>query len=699
MRQQQIGAAGSRVSLLPPALAWLVTCGALTETAAVAQERPASSAPQDAGDDTDGDHATDIVVKGQRLRANNAFSSTIFDTKAIKDRRLTEVEQIFREVPGMNVRDYNLSGVANQIVIRGFGNGGHGGDLGMVIDGIPLNEANSHADGYVDTNVLVPLEIGAMTVYRGPVSALYGNFNRGGLIAFETRKGGRYWEGDVSGGGFGTGDAQVALGTPLGSKVQLNAAAQAFRTDGFRPQSDAHRITAAARLALALSDRLDLSVSARGQHARSDSPGYLTLAQYRVDPYGIDPRVQNDGSSKDFATLRADLAYSLLPDVRLLAFAYTTQQDFTRFFTRGAAAPTAIWRQREERYDRSVYGVGTSLNGATSLFDRQLGFVIGLEGFSEDTQYQFYDDLNFRRRTAPAQFDRTLKLNSVSAFTEANLVIDPLLQLSLGLRYDRFTGDCTVDGPEQPGGNCGRFRTVDNLSPKAGIRSQITPWLQLRTSYAQGFALPEAQAKFQTGAQGLDPNTIDQVEVGGKLTPTEGLELDAVVYRVDSSDEFASTAPGVFVNFGKTRRRGVEASALWRPSAAVELRAVYAHATSRVRQNLDPLLIGKHVTGVPRDALTIYASVRPLPRLRLQATYRHVGSYAADAANTLFSPAYDIVDVGVSYDLDRWLRVPSRAYLNVDNLFDTVYASTFNSLSSVGTGAPRFVRVGVQLGF
>ena len=96
-------------------------------------------------------------------------------------------------------------------------------------------------------------------------------------------------------------------------------------------------------------------------------------------------------------------------------------------------------------------------------------------------------------------------------------MIDPLLQLSLGLRYDRFTGDCTVDGPEQPGGNCGRFRTVDNLSPKAGIRSQITPWLQLRTSYAQGFALPEAQAKFQTGAQGLDPNTIDQVEVGGKL--------------------------------------------------------------------------------------------------------------------------------------------------------------------------------------
>ncbi|MDF2495991.1 MAG: TonB-dependent receptor [Sphingomonas sp.] len=641
----------------------------------------------------------DIVVKGQRLRADNAFSSTSFDTKAIKDRRLTEVEQIFREVPGMNVRDYNLSGVANQIVIRGFGNGGHGGDLGMVIDGIPLNEANSHADGYVDSNVLVPLEIGALTVYRGPVSALYGNFNRGGLIAFETRKGGDYLEADVSAGGFTTGDAQVALGTAIGGNGQLNAAAQAFRTDGFRPQSDAHRITAAARYAVALGEDLHVSISARGQYARGDSPGYLTLAQYRLDPYGIDPRVQNDGSRKNFATLRADLAYTILPDVRLLAFAYTTQQDFVRFFTRGGAAPAAVWRQREERYDRAVYGAGTSLNGSARLINRKLDFVVGVEGFSEDTQYQFYDDLAFRRRTAPAQFDRTLKLKSVSAFGEANWTIDPLLQLSLGMRYDRFTGDCVVDGLEVPDGNCGKFRAVDNLSPKAGVRSQLASWLQLRASYSQGFALPEAQAKFQTGAQGLDPNKIKQVEVGAKVTPLEGLEVDAVAYRVDSSDEFASTAPGVFVNFGKTRRTGVEASALWRPSSAFEVRAVYAHAASRVRANLDPALIGKEVTGVPKDTVTIYSSIRPLPRLRLQATYRHVGRYAADEANVLFSPAYDIFDLGVSYELDWLLRVPSRIYLNADNVFDEVYASTFNSLSSVGTGAPRFVRVDVQLGF
>lgn len=690
-----------------PHRAWLLAATLLSSAPAAAQDASPPSPVEgektvgrDPTRDTEGPDVNEIVVKGQLLRnEENAFSTTSFVNDDIKDRRIAEVETLFREVPGMNARDYNLSGVANQIVIRGFANGGHGGDLGVVIDGIPLNEANSHADGYVDTNVLIPLEIGGLTVYRGPVSALYGNFNRGGLIAFETRKGGDYVETDVSGGEFGTVDVQGAAGFGVGAKGQFNGALQIFRSDGFRPQSENYRITGAARLAFSLAPDLDLSISARGQTSDGDSPAYLTLAQFQTDPFGIDPRVQNDGAEKDFGTLRADLAYTLSPELRLLAFAYTTQQNFTRWFSRGGAAPTAVWAQREEAYDRSVYGAGTSLNGSVAVGGGQATFVVGIEGFSEDTQYQFYDNLVRRRRTAPAQFDRTLGLESLSAFGEANVAIDPLLQLSLGLRYDRFEGDCTRDGTEVPATACARFESVDNLSPKVGVRSQLAPWLQLRASYAQGFSLPSGQSKFQTGAQGLDPNTIDQIEGGLKLTPGAGLELDAIVYRVISSNEIASTAPGVFVNFGKTERTGLEASLLWRPSDAVELRAVYAHADSNIEENVTPALVGKDVTGVPDDSLTIFAAVYPVPRLRLDAVYRYVGEYFADAPNTLVSPDYGIFDVGASYELDEVLNVPGRVYLDIDNVTDKTYASTFNSLSSIGTGAPRLIRVGVQLGF
>jgi len=56
----------------------------------------------------------------------------------------------------------------------------------------------SHADGYVDLNVLVPLEIDTLSVIKGPVSALYGNFNRGGLVNIQTRKTGSYREAELA---------------------------------------------------------------------------------------------------------------------------------------------------------------------------------------------------------------------------------------------------------------------------------------------------------------------------------------------------------------------------------------------------------------------------------------------------------------------------------------------------------------------
>src|SRR5688572_1286068 len=82
----------------------------------------------------------EVVVKGQLLHAeHSAFSATVLDNAVIREQALADVDELFRLVPGMVVRDLQLGSVASNIVIRGFGSGGHGGDLGAVIDGIPLN--------------------------------------------------------------------------------------------------------------------------------------------------------------------------------------------------------------------------------------------------------------------------------------------------------------------------------------------------------------------------------------------------------------------------------------------------------------------------------------------------------------------------------------------------------------------------------
>ncbi len=651
---------------------------------------------QDGGTEDGGADIDVITVKGQALSpADTGFSTTVLGAEDIRRKGIVEINELLEDIPGVNLRDYGLGGVASQTVIRGFGNGTHGGDLGVVIDGIPLNEANSHADGYVDLNVVVPLEIAAFTVYRGPVSALYGNFNRGGLLALTTRAGGDYTELDVSAGSFDTFDVQAALGREVGESQRYNIAGQYYDTDGFRPQSDVTRATVSARAGFDLTDRLDIAVSARSHKTDADSAAYITFDQFERDPYGIDPRTKNDGVDKVFNTLRADIGYTLAPDLKLLTYGYGTWQDFTRWFTRGGATAPA-WRQREESYQRTVFGIGTSLNGRDTVVGRPVDFVVGVEAFDESTDFVYFEDVQNRRRVNPAEFDRESTLTSVSAFAEANADLTDAITLSLGVRADRLSGDCTPLGPETGAAPCGDFDAVTNVSPKAALRAEVLPWLTLRTSYSEGFALAQGFAKFAADAQDLGVNELRQLEAGLQLTPMAGLILDLVAYRITSTNEINEILPGEFENFGETLRRGIEVSLDWQPAEQFFIQGVYTAVDSEVEENPNAALIGNQVTGVPEQSGTLTLGYYPVEDLLLSTTVRYVGSYFANAANTLEADDFTVLDLDASYRLPT--RTPMRVFIAADNVTDEVYASTIFSIGA-SPGAPRTLRGGIQIGF
>src|SRR5690606_26290768 len=127
--------------------------------------------------------------------------------------------------------------------------------------------------------------------------ALYGNYNRGGTIAFESRKGGDYRELDLKSGSFGTVDLQGALGTSIGDSTEGNFATQVYHSDGFREQSKTERGTVAGRLRFDLGGDTTLAISGRAHQGRWDSAGYITDEQNNSSGrrFDKDPRVQNDG--------------------------------------------------------------------------------------------------------------------------------------------------------------------------------------------------------------------------------------------------------------------------------------------------------------------------------------------------------------------------------------------------------------------
>lgn len=641
----------------------------------------------------------DVVVKGQAMpREASAASRSVIDAERIRDALVDQPEQLLRQVPGVDLRPYHLGGVVNVIAIRGFGGGAHGGDLGMMIDGIPLNEAMSHSDGYADLNVIVPLEIERFEVLRGPVSALYGNFNRGGLVDIQSRRGGRYRQLDASVGSYGSVDLQAAAGDALGAG-RFNGALQLWRTGDFRPDSQYRRGTASARYTLPLGGATSLSISTRLHDGDWDSASYLLKSDFDAgNRRGKDARVRGDGGSKRFGSLRADVEHAFSADLKLLGFAYGTRQDYTRYFTRPLGA--SVWSQREETYDRGVSGAGFSLNAEQRLGTLALAWVAGAETYRERTDYLFYEGLVARARPAAATYDRRYRFDSASAFGEVTAIVAPWFKPTLGLRHDRFDGACSK-AAETGSDPCAGLNPLSKTSPKLGLRSTLLPGVDLRASRSIGFALPPGAARYAPGGAQLEPTEYRQHELGLGIR-RGALQLDLAHYDLKSRHEVRSVAPGVFENFGSTRRRGSELALTVMPLDALELSLVAARTDARVVQNASAALVGKRVTGVPEASATLGLAWRPPQGLGGAVGWRWQDDVAVDAANTLVAGGFSTVDLSLHHQV-RPARGPGwRAYLKLDNATDRSHASNLFVIGGqqlVAPGAPRTLRAGVQADF
>ncbi|MEG2631292.1 MAG: TonB-dependent receptor, partial [Comamonas sp.] len=247
---------------------------------------------------------------------------------------------------------------------------------------------------------------------------------------------------------------------------------------------------------------------------------------------------------------------------------------------------------------------------------------------------------------------------------------------------------------------CTRMQRVAHTSPKLGVSSRVHEQLTLRASWSEGFALPSNFAKYALGAARLDPNIFRQTEVGMQWRASRQLWLDLALYRMASSQEIRNLAPGVYENFGRTLRRGAELQAVWTPAKALELRWNYGRTQSRVTQNANAALLGRQVAAVPSYTSTLQARWNIDADWMLQGALRHVGRMAVDAANSVWSPAYHVADLGLQYRLPAALGLQDGTLrLTVRNLADKSYASSMSVIGGerlVAPGAPRTLLLGLQ---
>jgi iron complex outermembrane receptor protein len=286
--------------------------------------------------------------------------------------------------------------------------------------------------------------------------------------------------------------------------------------------------------------------------------------------------------------------------------------------------------------------------------------------------------------------DTISRVKVTSVFVEDAL--KPIRDLTLvgGLRHDRTEVDRGITdlnlGSNTRFGTSyrstsGRLGAVYDLTPQSSIYAQYTnatlPVNSLFLLSASNAAFPMSRGK--------------QAEVGFKQSlPEANLEWTAAAYKIEL-DNVLSRDPNNAantVNNGRQSSRGLELSAVWKPTREWTLAGNLAALDAR----FDTLVeagnvsrVGKTPPNVPERVANLFATYRPdNSKLEYFMSLNRTGPMFTDNANQIRINGYTTIDAAVSYRLKNALLS-----FRVRNLTDKLYATWVGRATSQVLLAPR----------
>ncbi|MFN3615707.1 MAG: TonB-dependent receptor domain-containing protein [Rubrimonas sp.] len=366
-------------------------------------------------------------------------------------------------------------------------------------------------------------------------------------------------------------------------------------------------------------------------------------------------------------------------------------------------------RRSDGRFDRSEYRTfGFEAVNRTRLdLGLPVGLVYGVEAY-RDTQ------TGLRDGAARPEFPDA-GVDFAAAFAEARIELTDTLEVTPGLRVDRFALD--------PDGGDGRTETA--VSPRVGVSWRPTPGWQLFGSVGQAFRAPSLTELYTDGThfaiQGfslgpgavfsgvnrfipnpdLKPEKALQYEIGARFDRGDVLRrgdrlsfstnayyadvtdyVDQVVSFIDfSTDRFV---PGVgFVVDGSTRTSNVDAE-LWgfEAEARYDAGGWFAGLTGAIPRGRRK--DGGALGSIPQDRLVLTGGLRPTQgaEFGLRATLaRGQDDVPAEGEPT---PGYVTLDAFASYTVERGALAGATFRAGVDNILDSTHRIHPNGLNQPG---------------
>jgi len=650
-----------------------------------------------------------IEVRSSRIRESlmrTPAAVSVVDRARFADGRAIGLDDALVGVPGVLVQ--SRGGAQDvRITIRGYGARGNGDrsnagnmrGIRVLTDGIPVSEP----DGRTSLDLV---NIGAadrVEVARSNVSALYGNAS-GGVVDLRTdfsfdRPWVRLRE---SGGSFGLRRDQVAFGFTAGrGRGVVTASNTSF--DGWRRHGASHSAQVQARFSAPLGedgrDRLLLLADFANNLFRF--PGALTAPEYAADPEQANPlyvtrderrfnRVGRVAASleHDFSNAQ-ELSVNVFAEPKALQRSERNRyRDFTRYHVGGQA----VWSLRE------TFSPG--LVGRTEA---------GVDEALQDGSILFWGVTPTGTRGTNIVANKREGANSFGAFAQQSFTWDDRWGLQGALRYDDlwylsedfldpsldaqkhftrvtpkltaswFAGDHTVFAGLGGGVEAPAFNEIDPPPPFDATTS-LNPFLDAMHS-----------TTYELGARGALSNALGD------------WRYDAALYWIETENDIVPWNGGAyFFTAGRSRRRGLEASAEWRPAARVTFRGSCTLSQNEYVEYVNDLgdFGGRDMPGLPGVAWS--ASVRSeLPRgFGAEVSTDGLGRYFADDLNTASAPPYGVLHASLDWSLGG-PQGSVRAFFAGRNLLDARHVGSvfINPLLDAPAGGLRYIEPGLPRQF
>jgi vitamin B12 transporter len=526
---------------------------------------------------------------------------TVITGDDITGKNYDRIEDVFRDVPGVQVQTSGSPGKATTLSIRG---GGSQRAL-VLVDGM---RTASPTLGATDIAEITVDAIDRIEIVRGPQSTLYGADAITGVVNIITKKGqgppsARAW---VEGGNYGTAREQVNVQGAFGG-FNWNVTGSQFNTEGNLPHDDSSQTAFSGRVGYDFPWKGELSLT--GRYSNLD----LELPVFSTSPTVLDPN----------ATNRIETG--------LYKLAYT--QQISDWWS--VTASVGQWFNTD-RF-RNSPPPGTDTTNSRTDTSRVQGDVLSTftipkwNTLSVGWEYRSESGTNVTQGTFPSDFAETL--NTLAFFGQDEVSLFDRVFLGGGLRWE----DNDVFGTSLTG-RASAAVVVNETGSK------------LRFAWGQGFRAPTINDLFFPGFSnpGLKPEQSTSWEVGADQRLWHDRIRFGVTYFHQNFTELIQFVfdPTTFLfepqNVGKARIQGVEAYGSLDPVPWI---GFYANYTYLDATDLDT---GEQLARVPKNAGNAGVTVTPWSRLTLFVQANVVSSqFESDFAGR--NPGYHRIDAGGTY--------------------------------------------------